>query len=152
MFDPAGQELTFQGALDPNTPIAQGWLRASHRKLDEGLSLPYRPYHTHDEVLPLRRGTVYELDVEVWPTCIVVPPGYRVALTVRGKDYEYEGELSEFARTFHYASRGCGPFVHNDPDDRPPELFGGRVTLHSGGERASYVLLPIIPMPRRRPE
>ena len=96
-------------------------------------------------MLPLRRGTVYELDVEVWPTCIVVPPGYRVALTVRGKDYEYEGELGEFARTFHYASRGCGPFVHKDPDDRRPELFGGRVTLHSGGERASYVLLPIIP-------
>ena len=26
VFDPNGKELTFQGALDPNTPIAQGWL------------------------------------------------------------------------------------------------------------------------------
>jgi putative CocE/NonD family hydrolase len=26
------KEITFQGALDPHTPVAQGWLRASHRK------------------------------------------------------------------------------------------------------------------------
>src|SRR5665811_2556950 len=42
------KEVVFQGAIDPHTPIAQGWLRASHRKLDKKLSLPYRPYHTHD--------------------------------------------------------------------------------------------------------
>ena len=144
-FDPKGDEVVFQGALDPNTPIAQGWLRASHRKLDPERSLPYRPYHVHDEVEPLTPGEVYELDVEVWPTSIVLPPGYRLALTVRGKDYEYGGELDEFARTFHYASRGVGPFTHADPEDRPEEVFGGRVTLYSGGERASYVVLPVIP-------
>src|SRR5439155_235961 len=38
------KEVVFQGALDPHTPIAQGWLRASHRKLDPKLTLPYRPY------------------------------------------------------------------------------------------------------------
>ncbi len=145
VFDPQGREVVFQGALDPNTPIAQGWLRASHRRLDPERSLPYRPYHTHDRVEPLTPGTVYELEVEVWPTCIVVPPGYRVALSVRGKDYEYEGELDEFARSFAYASRGCGPFLHADPEDRPPEVFGGDVTLYTGGARASYLLLPVIP-------
>ena len=34
VFDPHGKEVVFQGALDPHTPIGQGWLRASHRKLD----------------------------------------------------------------------------------------------------------------------
>ena len=48
-FTPDLKEVTFQGALDAHTPIAQGWLRCSHRKLDRKLSLPYRPYHTHDE-------------------------------------------------------------------------------------------------------
>ena len=33
VFDPEGKELTFYGALDPHTPIGQGWLRASHRRL-----------------------------------------------------------------------------------------------------------------------
>ena len=47
IFDPNMKEVTFQGALDPNTPIAQGWLRASHRELDPNLSEPYRPYHPH---------------------------------------------------------------------------------------------------------
>jgi predicted acyl esterase len=145
VFDAGGDEVTFQGALDPNTPIAQGWLRASHRKLDPERSLPYRPYHAHDELQPLTPGQVYELDVEIWPSSIVVPPGYRLALTVRGRDYEYGGELSEFAKSFHYAHKGVGPFQHEDPDDRPRDVFGGRVTLYSGGERQSYLLLPMIP-------
>jgi predicted acyl esterase len=145
LFDPEGAEVTFQGANDPNIPITQGWLRASHRKLDPAKSLPYRPYHSHDEYQPLAPAEVYELMVEIWPTCIVAPKGYRLALQIRGKDYEYQGSLSDFAKTFHYAHRGVGPFQHADPDDRPKEVFGGEVTLYSGGARESYVMLPIVP-------
>src|SRR5438477_5746284 len=54
VFTPDLREITFMGAIDPHTPIAQGWLRASHRKLDPRLSTPYRPYHTHDEKQPLK--------------------------------------------------------------------------------------------------
>ena len=47
VFSPDMRESrTFQGALDPHTPVAQGWLRASHRKLDPEKTLPYRPYHS----------------------------------------------------------------------------------------------------------
>ncbi|MBJ7604519.1 MAG: CocE/NonD family hydrolase [Candidatus Dormibacteraeota bacterium] len=148
VFDPRDDEVVFMGALDPNTPIALGWLRASHRRLDPHRSLPHQPFHSHDRLEPLEPGEVYELDVEVWPTCIVVPSGYRISITLRGKDYEYGGELSEFAKSFHYASRGTGPFLHNDPDDRPPDLFGGEVTLYAGGSRASHVVLPVIPPDR----
>jgi predicted acyl esterase len=144
-FDPGGGELTFQGALDPNTPIANGWLRASHRKLDRDRSLPHQPYHPHDEVQPMTPGRVYELDVEVIPTCIVLPAGYQLALSVLGRDYQYEGPLDEFARSFHYAGRGVGPFTHNDPETRPRDVFGRRVTVHTGGRLASYLLLPVIP-------
>jgi uncharacterized protein len=144
VFDPAGKEVVFQGALDPHTPIAQGWLRASQRKLDPKLSLPYRPYHAHDEKQSLKPGQVYELDVEIWPTCIVVPKGYRIALTVRGKDYEWEGEAATLSNMKN-PMRGCGPFVHDDPEDRPPAVFGGKVTLHAGPQRQSHVLLPVIP-------
>ena len=80
VFAPDMKEVVFQGALDPHTAIGQGWLRASHRKLDKKLSLPFRPYHSHDEKQPLKPGQVYELDIEIIPTCIVVPKGYRVAL------------------------------------------------------------------------
>ncbi|MBI2177068.1 MAG: peptidase S15, partial [Candidatus Tectomicrobia bacterium] len=148
VFDPNMKEVTFQGALDPHTPIAQGWLRASHRKLDPKLSLPYRPYHTHDEVQPLKPGQVYELDIEVWPTCIVVPAGHRIALTVRGKDYEYPGGPGRGLGTLGAVFTGVGPFKHDDPEDRPPKVFGGKVTIHAGKGRPSYIMLPIIP-PKR---
>ena len=144
VFAPDGKEVVFQGALDPHTPIAQGWLRASQRKLDPALSLPYRPYHAHDEKQPLTPGQVVELDIEIWPTCIVVPAGHRIALTIRGKDYEYEGEAATLSNMKN-PMRGCGPFMHDDETDRPPAIFGGKVTLHLGPARPAHVLLPIIP-------
>jgi hypothetical protein len=137
-------EVVFQGAIDPHTPIGQGWLRASHRKLDPALSKPWRPYHTHDQVQLLTPGVPVELDVEIWPTSIVIPAGYRIALTIRGRDYEHAcrgGKLSNFKNEL----RGCGPFLHNDPADRPSHIFAGKTTLHSEKGRQAYLLAPIIP-------
>lgn len=144
LFSPDLKEVVFAGALDPHTPIAQGWLRASHHKRDEQLSTAYRPYHTHDEIQPLAPGMIYELDVEIWPTCIVVPAGYRLALTVRGRDYEYSGPAARLSN-IRNPMRGCGPFLHDDERDRPPAIFGGEVTLYSGPQHPAYLLLPIIP-------
>ena len=144
VFSPDMTEVVFQGAIDPHTPIGQGWLRASHRKLDPALSKPWRPYHTHDELQPLKPGVPVELDVEIWPTSIVVPAGYRLALTIRGKDYEHAcrgGKLSNFKNEL----RGCGPFLHNDPADRPARLFAGKTTLYAEKDRQPWVLLPVIP-------
>jgi uncharacterized protein len=100
LFDPEGREVTFEGATDPNTPIAMGWLRASHRELDPDRSTSYRPYHPHRHRQPLNPREVYELDVEIWPSCVVVPPGYTLALTVKGCDYVYEGELDSYGQSF----------------------------------------------------
>ena len=143
LFSPSGEEVVFRGAMDAHAPVAQGWLRASHRKLDEEKSLPYRPYHTHDEKQPLIPGNIYGVDVEIWPTSIVVPKGYQLALTIGGKDYEYEGEIKEENKKFHrYPSKGCGPFLHTD---RPKDIYGGKVTIYTGGSTESYLYVPIIP-------
>ena len=144
VFAPDGEEVVFQGLLDPHTPIGQGWLRASHRKLDPKLTEEYRPYHTHDEKQPLAPGEVVDLDVEIWPTCIVVPAEYRIALSVLGRDYEYAGETGTLG-TMKNVLRGCGPFLHDDVRNRPPEIFSGNVKLHFGPEQPAHVLLPIIP-------
>jgi predicted acyl esterase len=142
VFDPKGNEVLFQGALDPKTPVGQGWLRASHRKLDPKLSLPYRPWHTHDEKQPLKPGEPVALDIEIWPTCIVVPAGWRIALSIRGRDYEHEGEAATLSNMKN-PMKGCGPFTHEDPTDRPPEVFGGKVTLYF--DKTPYLLLPVVP-------
>jgi predicted acyl esterase len=139
------KEVVFQGAIDPHTPIAQGWLRASHRKLDKKLSTPYRPYHSHDKKQPLSKGKPVELDIEIWPTSIVVPAGFRVALSIRGKDYEYGGASGGKLSNFKNELTGCGPFLHNDPRDRPPAIFNGTTGLHFSRGKAAYLLLPIVP-------
>ena len=144
IYDKENKEVLFHGALDPKTPVAQGWLRASHRKLDKKKSLPYRPWHSHDQKQALVPGQVYELDVEIWPTCIVVPVGYRIALTVRGKDYEHDGAAAVLSNMKN-PMKGCGPFVHDDEADRPPAIFGGKVTLHMGPKQKANLLLPVIP-------
>ncbi len=143
-FGPDGTEVDFQGALDPHTPLGNGWLRASHRKLDRALSTPYRPSHTHDEAQLLLMNEVYELDIEIWPTSVVLPPGYRVALTVLGRDFERQ-EAGTMIQSFVNPFRGAGPFTHTNPQDRPVEIYGGQQTLYGGGARGSYLLLPVIP-------
>jgi predicted acyl esterase len=144
LIDPDGKEITFQGSNDPHTPIGLGWLRASHRKLDDQLSLPHRPYHTHDEMWPLTPGIAEELDVEIWPTCIVVPKGYQIALTIKGNDYRYDGPTIRIPG-IGYEMFGVGPFVHTHPKDRPAEIFNAKVRLVADATRQPYLLLPIIP-------
>ncbi len=87
------------------------------------------------------------MDVEIWPTSIVVPVGYSIGLRVRGSDYEYEGEIGGAAEvaSFKNVFTGCGPFLHDDPDDRPVERFGGTTTIHLGPDHLGHVLLPIVP-------
>jgi hypothetical protein len=38
--------------------------------------------------------------------------------------------------------------LHDDPRDRPMEIYGGQTTIHVGGGRENFVLLPIIPAKR----
>ena len=144
-FSPQGREVYFQGTVDPKTPLAQGWLRASHRKLDPEKSMPWRPYHTHDDKQPLIPGRIYELDVEIWSQCIVLPKGFRLAVNVSGQDFDRPGP----AVTAYGPSHGSGPFLHDHPTDRPKEVFGGRTTLHTGPKYKAHLLLPIIPKNRR---
>jgi predicted acyl esterase len=129
MLDPSGEEIVFVGASD-FTPVARGWLRASHRKRDEEMSQPYRPFLSHDRVRPLEPGKVYSLQVEIWPTSIIFPVGYRMKLTLAGSDLEL----------------GCvsGRILHNHPEDRPRSVFGGDATILTRPEDASYLLMPKI--------
>lgn len=148
VFTPDGEEITFPGAIDPHSPPAQGWLRTSHRELDPERSTPYRPYHPHTSRQPLEPGTTYEVEVEIWPTSLVLPPGYRLAVTVQGHDFEYAGAPAALSN-IRGALRGSGPFVHDDPVDRPAHdatrsTAGAGVTLHTGTDTPSRLLVPFI--------
>jgi predicted acyl esterase len=151
VLTPDLSEVTFKGANEPNAPVAHGWLRASQRKLDPALTEPYRPFHSHDTSQPLVPGEIYELDVEIWPTSIVIPAGYRIALSVRGRDYTSQGAQPQpvaqpgRAATSGVQFTGVGPFRHNDGVDRDPAVMGGGVTIHTAQDLPGHLLLPIIP-------
>ena len=78
VFSPDMKEVVFQGALDPHTRSARAGCAPRTASSTRSLTCPYRPYHSHDEKQPLKPGEVYELDIEIRPTCIVVPKGYRI--------------------------------------------------------------------------
>ena len=62
---------------------------------------------------------------------MVFSKGYRLVLTLQGRDFEFEGIP--------------GRMLHNHPQDRNREEFGGTNTVHTGVGHESYLLLPIIP-------
>lgn len=142
LFTPDMKEVTFRGSNDPHTPISLGWLRASHRKLDPERSKPYMPYHMHDERQPLTEGEIYELDIEILPTSIVIPKGYRFALSVRGKDYETAAAPIPYGKNNF---SGVGPHRHTEARDRDRNIFHNNVTLHFDKSHMPYLLLPVIP-------
>ncbi|MDW7740092.1 MAG: CocE/NonD family hydrolase [Bacillota bacterium] len=145
LFRPDLREVNFVGAVDPNMPLTLGWLRASHGKLDPQLNKPYRPYNKHDEKQPLKPGVPFELDVELWPTCIVIPKGFRIGFSIRGKDYIYLEKTGIRIPSFKNELRGCGPFLHDEPRDRLSGVFDGRTALHFRHDKQPYLLVPVIP-------
>ena len=134
-FDPRGKEVTFFSAVEPRAPVSQGWLRVSQRRLDAARSTEWQPWHPHDESQKLNPGEIVEVDLEIWPASAALPAGYRLALTLQGIDFERPGETGP--------QRGSGWFLHDDPRDRPPSSFAGMHAVYSGGEHASYLLLPL---------
>ena len=140
------KEVVFQGAIDPHTPIAQGWLRASHRKLDKKLStaLPALSHPRREAAAEEGRGgrarhrSLADLDRGADGL------SHRRS-SIRGKDYEYGGGSGGKLSNFKNELTGCGPFLHDDPLDRPHVDLQWRDHLHFGGGKAPYVLLPIIP-------
>lgn len=147
LLDTKDRPVLFVGAVDPNAPLSLGWLRASHRRLDEERSEPWRPVHTHDVEEPLEPGRVYELEVEIWPTSIVVPKGYRIALVVSGRDYSHD--LPDPPTIYGVPQTGVSVMLHDEEADRPPETFGGETTLACGGTTPTSILLPFVPAATR---
>jgi predicted acyl esterase len=116
-----GREVRFPGPMPGGSPVAvaYGWLRASHRKLDESRSTPWRPFHTHDELQKLQPGQTVRPELEVWPTSVVLERGERLVLEVGAKD-----DPQSF-------------FQHDDPCDR---ARAGTSMIHTGGAYDSHLL------------
>lgn len=129
-LDHTGKEIHFTGTMGDPVPITKGWLRVSLRKTDPTNPLhrdylPYRNYYSTD-VQPIKENEQYEVDVEIWPTNVVLEPRQKLVLEIAGHD-----------------TQGVGKFSHEDAEDRKLEVFSGTNSIHVGGE-SSYITLPVI--------
>lgn len=122
-FDEKGEELLETGQQGTPVPVAKGWLRVSHRELDAQKSLPYRPYHRHLRRLRLTPGEIVQVQVEIWPTSMVFGKGHQLRLDIQPRD-----------------GVGSSGYLHYHADYNT-----GTNTIYSGGQYASYLLLPVIP-------
>jgi predicted acyl esterase len=103
--------------------VTKGWLRASHRKLDPKRSKPYQPYHPHDARVPVPENEVLEYAIELRETSMAFPKGHRLVIEIRAQD-----TLADEPIWYHQTS-----------------AMETRHTLYCGGNRNSYLLLPVIP-------
>ena len=77
--------------------VTKGWLKASHRELDEAKSTPERPYHRHVRRLETKPNEVYEYAIDLRDTAHVFLRGHRMELLVKGQDSPWE----DFAIWYH---------------------------------------------------
>ncbi|KAG8626209.1 hypothetical protein KVT40_006610 [Elsinoe batatas] len=114
-LDSDGKEIHFTGTMGDPVPIVKGWQRASLRKVDSASPLhrewlPYRNYYATDGE-PLEPGVVYPIEVEIWPTNVVLKPGETLVFEVAGHDTQgvYHRErhdrwpISFTPRSLHYS-------------------------------------------------
>lgn len=128
----SGKEIFYTGTAGDPVPITKGWLRVSLRKVAENHPknrpyLPQREYLSTD-VQPVLADTVYDVDVEIWPTNVVVEKGGKIVFEVSSGD-----------------TQGSGIFSHDSEIDRPRERFAGVNSICFGEGRENYVVLPVIP-------
>jgi predicted acyl esterase len=162
-ISPSGNEVHYTGTAGDPIPLAKGWLRVSMRKVAEThpRHLPYQPYREYRsvDVLEVKQDEKYAVDVEVWPTNVVVEKGAKLVFEVASGD-----------------TQGSGIFTHGNPKDRyvvpfpfspvflgyrhyygateltslsrSPEKFSGKNNIHFDETLDNYVTLPIIPQDR----
>lgn len=111
----------------------KGWLRASLRKIDASHphhteNTPYRNYHSTD-VQTVALDEIYTIDIEIWPTNVVIGKGGLLILEIASCD-----------------TQGAGFFEHTHPEDRLVEKLTGWNNIHLGATYDNYLTLPVIPV------
>lgn len=105
--------------------IALGWLRVSRRELT-ARSTPEQPNYAHEKDLPLARGEIVPVEIEIWPSSTLFRAGETLRLLIQGHDVNtYADRL--FAQR-HEMTKNSG--MH---------------TIYAGGKYDSHLLVAIAP-------
>jgi predicted acyl esterase len=102
--------------------ITKGWLRASHRALDESRTTEREPRHTHADPQPIEPGKIYRYDISLEPIAHRFKKGSRVRLELVNGD----SVVTDVLWTHYY---------------NPDKI--GADTVHHSSQYPSALVLPV---------
>jgi putative CocE/NonD family hydrolase len=116
----------------PERELTRGWLKASHRAVDEKRSKPWEPFHklTRAAVAPVVPGEVVEYRIQILGTANRFKAGHRICLDITSMD----------------VPTGTGAMTN--VEYIPYHVCSSQTVTHRiyrDAERPSHLLLPIIP-------
>jgi uncharacterized protein len=134
ILDEAGREVDYAGPITmgmnvPNYPLAKGWLKVSHRKIDVARSSNFTVKHTHRKAdcAPLKANEVVPVEIEIIPNMALIRNGYRIRVDIQPFDGVDHGPRHRYDPAYH---------------------DGARNTIYSGPNYPGFIQLPIVPAKR----
>lgn len=120
------EDVDLQVALSEVRPdgeemlVQSGWLRASHRALDEDASTPIRPRHLHsaESLSKLVPGELTPVRIDLFPFAHVFRKGSQIRITISGPG----AGVNAWPWSFDARSGGFPVKVAYDSDDHPSSI------------------------------
>jgi len=114
---------------------AHGRLRVSLRKLHPTLSEDFVPIQAFDQPQMLHPGEIVPVDIAIMPASEVFHAGEQLRLSIAGHEFAAPASTK--------APAGLLAFMH--PLSPVPTNNAGIHVIHSGGDRQSFLQIPVIP-------
>ena len=116
----------------PERELVRGWLKASHRALDQERSKPWKPWHpfTREAQKAVVPGEINEYAIEILSTANLFKKGHRICLDITSLDIP------------------TGTSGFTNVEYIPYHICSSKTTLHKiyhNEKYPSYLLLPVIP-------
>ena len=127
-----------------NGPQALGWLRVSHREIDEAQSTTCRPVHPHERELKLLPGEVVPVDIEIWPSSTSFEAGDQLKVRIAGNDI-FRYDLPQVQLHEDTVNRGelLLSAIHLWSDWLIVDALG-KHRIYTGGRYESYLVMPVM--------
>lgn len=112
--------------------LSRGWLKASHREIDESKSAPWGPYHPHTKPEPVAPGEIVDYAIELSPISNVFKASHRIKIAIASMDH----------------AKALVPPPAIGSSHLPYHICSSRTTLHRifhDEAYPSHLLLPVIP-------
>lgn len=126
VMDEEGKDVLYHSTHSAESPVTLGFLKVSHRKLDETRSTHHQPVLTHkkEDHQPLTPGETVAAEVELWPNTALIKKGHRLWLTLQPRNSCFRTHTHEYDESYHR---------------------GASNSIYTGGPEAAYLQLPVVP-------